>query len=148
MAKWLRRVLVIILVAWLLSYTPFGCPDRVIIGIYTVIGIMFPIALSQIMSFSFANIENDNFVLRYRKQLSYIRTVFIVLFSLATIIFILSPFPLKISWKILKFDLQNLFLFYYISCLYYFVRNFISLAVLKDEIDDAIRKNINQHNNL
>jgi uncharacterized membrane protein YcjF (UPF0283 family) len=101
---------------------------------------MFPVALSQIMAFSFSDVENDKFVQRYRGQLSEIRLVFVILFSIATGIFLIKSTSFKFQWKWIKFDIQSLYAIYLLFCLFYFVRNFVSLAKLKNEIEDELRK--------
>lgn len=140
MVKWFFRVFYIIILSIIFSYSPIRCGDTFFSVIYTVIGIMFPVALSQIMAFSFSDIENDKFVQRYRGQLSNIRLVFVILFSIATVVFLVRSVSFKFQWKLLKFDIQFLHGVYLLFCLFYFVRNFVSLAKLKNEIEDEIRK--------
>jgi hypothetical protein len=140
MGKWFFRGFFIIVVSFIFSYSPIDCSDGFFSGIYTVIGIMFPVALSQIMAFSFSDIENDKFVQRYRGQLSDIRFVFVVLFSIATIVFLIKSVSFKFQWKWIKFDIQFLYGIYLLFCLFYYIRNFVSLAKLKNEIEDEVRK--------
>jgi len=141
MAKWFLRAILIVLSSLGMSYIPTRVETFVFTEIYTVIGIMFPLALSQIMTFSFSEIENDSFVKRYRQQLVAIRGVFIVLFALATaVIFLVQSVNYCFIYKFIKFSIRKLYLVYYIFCLVYFIINFIKLANLKDEIEDEIRK--------
>lgn len=141
MAKWFFRAGVILGISLFCGYLPLGFGDDFFSVIYTVIGIMFPIALSQIMAFSFGDIENDRFTERYRGQLSGVRTVFVVLFSLATLAFLLKGCGFIFRFKWFRFNIQSLFGVYLLFCLIYFIRNFVSLAKLKDEIEDEVRKN-------
>lgn len=108
--------------------------------VYTVIGIMFSIAMSQLMSFSFVDVENQDYIDRYRCQLSSIRTIFIVLFVISTILFLLLPYDWKFHWKIFKFDAWAFECVSFCYSLVYFIVNFISLVKLKDEIEDDVRK--------
>lgn len=108
--------------------------------IYTVIGILFSIAMSQLMSFSFADIENEEYIDRYRHQLSRIRTIFIVLFAFSTILFLLMPYEFSVRWKVFKIEAWAIECATFVYTLVYFVINFISLVKLKDEIEDDVRK--------
>jgi Ca2+/Na+ antiporter len=106
-----------------------------------VLGIMFPVGLSQIMSFSFTDVENDKFVDRYRDQIVAIRNVFVILFVIATVvIFVHETLKYKFEWKIIKFNTDSLCLVYFVFCLLYFIINFVRLSELKNEIEDIIRK--------
>ena len=139
MAKWLIRFLIILVASFGLSYLPFRAYAEIMAGYYTVIGIMFPLALTQIMAFSFIDIKNDVFVNRQRKQLNNIRTIFIILFAIATGLFFIKSIDCFISIKWFKFNLQILFSVYFIFCIIYFIYNFARLAALKDEIDNEVR---------
>jgi hypothetical protein len=139
LVKWSLRILIILILSSAVSYFPLNISDDVFSELYMIIGIMFPIALSQIMAFSFGEIENDTFVKRYRDQLKIIRGVFIILFIVSTIIFLIKSERHCFQLKFLRFDNQCLYIVFYIFCLYYYIRNFISLVQLKDEIEDELR---------
>ncbi|MDR2659331.1 MAG: hypothetical protein LBC27_05000 [Spirochaetaceae bacterium] len=138
--KWLLRTIFVIIVAFGLQYTPISFSDDFYSAIYTIIGIMFSLAFSQIMSFTFTEIQNDKFVKKQRKQLSRIMTLYIVLFAFATAALLLKSITLKYEWKWVKLDIRFLIGSYLIFSLVYSIKNFISLAKLKDQIDDEIRK--------
>jgi hypothetical protein len=138
--KWLLRVLLVIIFAFCLQYTPISFCDDFFSVTYTVIGIIFAVALNQIMTFSFTEIQNDKFVERHREQLSKIRNIYIVLFAFATVAVLLKSLTLELEWKWIKFNTKFLIGSYLIFSLGYSIGNFISLAKLKDQIDDEIRK--------
>ena len=131
--RWCFRVLMIatLSVAFVLLKVEIAQP--VVSVIYTVNGIMFSVAMSQLVSFSFTEIENDKFVRDQRSQLLYLRTVFIVLFSLSTIAFVVSDivdngkYINPICFSVLIFSLV------------YNVVNFCSMVKTKDAIEDKIR---------
>jgi len=108
---------------------------------FNVLGIMFSVALSQVLTFSFANVTNEDFVSQHRNQLLKIRNTFIILFAFATAFFFLSSknIPVK-NFNFIKLSANCLFGFFDIFFLVYFVVNFIGLVQLKNEIDDLIRK--------
>jgi len=138
--KWLLRIILVIIFGFTLQYTPLSFSDSFCGVIYTVIGIMFPLALNQIMTFAFTEIPNDKFVIRQRERLSKIRTSYIILFAFATIALLMNSLTLKYENKWIKFDVRFLIGSYLIFTLVYYIENFISLAKLKDQIDDEIRK--------
>jgi hypothetical protein len=107
---------------------------------YTVIGIIFPLALSQIMAFSFTEIQNNQYIERQRTQLGKIRNLYIFLFVIATLLLLLKSTSINFQWKLIRFDIKDLIIVYFVFCLFYFVINFISLANLKNQIDDKIRE--------
>jgi hypothetical protein len=143
--KWLLRLILVIIVAFGFQYTPISFSDDFYSVIYTIIGIMFSLAFSQIISFTFTEIQNDIFVKRQRERLLRIRTLYIVLFAFATIAFLLKSIKLNCVWKWIKLDIKYLIGSFLLFLLVYFIKNFISLAKLKYQIDDEIRKMKSKH---
>jgi hypothetical protein len=139
MAKWFLRFLIVIILSFGFSYIPIEFDKDFLSGFYTVIGIMFPLALTLITSFTFFEVTNDVFVKRQRKQLKDIRNIFIILFSIATLFFLFKSVTFCISWKWVKFKMASFLAIYFLFCIGYFIRNFALLAILKDELDDAVR---------
>jgi len=138
--KTLIRIAVVLLVSIPVSYFPLSCSQEFYSVIYTVLGIMFSIALSQLMSFSFTEVSNPGYVQMHRSQLKKIRNRFIEQFSGATIFFLFSDFQLSFKFGFLRFNFNALVFTYLIFCLIYFIWNFIDLSNLKDSIEDQIRE--------
>lgn len=138
--KWLLRVVFVFIVAFALQYTPVSYSSEFCSVTYTVIGIMFSIALCLIMTFTFIEIPNDKFVERQKNRLTRIRNSYIALFAFATVALLLQSIKLKYEWKWIKIDIQFLIGSYLVFSLIYFIQNFISLTDLKNQIDDEIRK--------
>ena len=139
--KWLLRIILVISIAYCLQYSPIEFSDDFCSVIYTVIGIMFALALNQIMTFAFTEILNDKFAKNQKKRLNKIRTIYIILFTFATTAFLLKSLTFcKFEWKWVKLDIDFFIGSYLVFCLIYFIENFILLAKLKDQIDDEIRK--------
>lgn len=133
-AKWFIRSAIIAVLSVALVLLKIEIAQSVISVIYTVNGIMFSVALSLLVSFSFTEIENNEFVQRQRGQLSYLRIVFIILFALSTIAFIFAD----TKWK---GNLINPICFsVIIFCLIYNVVNFCDMAKAKEEIENKIRE--------
>ena len=138
--KWLIRLISVIIIAFGLQFTPISFNDDFCSVIYTIIGILFALALNQIMAFNFTEIPNDKFIERHRNSLIKIRNIFIILFALATLALLLRSLKIAFKWKWIILDTKYLIGSFLVFSLIYFIWNFISLAKLKDQIDDEIRK--------
>lgn len=134
------RITIVLLATVLFSYFTIPCSQEFYSVIYTVLGIMFSIALSQLMSFSFTEVANPKYVDTQRKQLRSIRRRFIIQFTGGTLFFLLSSLKLHFQKGWFRFDFQSLVFVYMIYCLFYFIVNFIELSNLKDSLEDEIRK--------
>lgn len=140
MGKWFVRVAIVLAVSTALSSTGFSCGEVVLSVLYTVLGIIFSITMSLQMSFSFVDVENDEYVKRFRGQISRLRAISIVLFSIATILFVFSSSPFHTSFGPVSLDMgitSSVFIAY---CLLSFGFNFRVLSQTKEEIEDAIRR--------
>ncbi|MFA7108392.1 MAG: hypothetical protein WC162_04540 [Sphaerochaetaceae bacterium] len=137
--KWIFRILFpVILTAILFPIFYFSkveINEKIFSALYTVIGIFFTVALSEIIGFSFTNIENESFVIKVRLKLKNIRNSFIVLFIIATVFFII---PIKTI--LIELDFMSFKLSVFIFIIIYFVINYIELDELKNNIEDNVRK--------
>lgn len=141
MVKWCLRILIACIISVAIASFGISFSHDYFNTMFNVIGIMFSIAISQILSFSFSGVTNDDFVRQHRDQLNRIRNTFIILFAFAALCFILSSkITNEYKVKIFKFSFNAFFGTYNIFCLIYFIINFIGLSNLKNEIDDLIRK--------
>lgn len=132
--KWFLRITLVLFVSVVLSFFNIVIDADMLNIVFTVLGIMFPIMLSQIMAFSFLDIKNKKIVSRYRENLNTIRTTSVVLFSIETALFLFK------KESFFFFNMDTLCFSFLIFCFAYFMVNFLKLAKLKDEIEDDIRK--------
>ncbi len=141
MAKWFLRIFAVCAISIFAGTLGISFSKDFFNTMFNVLGIMFSVALGQVLSFSFSSITNEDFVLQHRSQLSKIQNIFIVLFSFSAAFFFLSEkeIPIK-NINIVKFSANCFFGCFDIFCLVYFIINFIGLVKLKSEIDDLIRK--------
>lgn len=132
--KWICRIILVIIFTLIFIFTNLNITTDAISVLYTLCGILFPLGISQTLSFPFSEIPNDDFVKKYRSNIANVRTVFVVLFLCLTLFYAIVSFV-----KEQRFVLCFTFAF----CLYtitHFSLNFLKLTKLKDEIDDLIRK--------
>lgn len=141
MASWFLRILIVSAISVGAGSIGVTFSIDYFNTMFTVIGIMFSIALSQILAFSFSGVTNDDFVKQHRTQLLRIQNTFIILFAFATIFFLLSSRSIKfVVFKIIVISPECFFGCFDIFFLCYFTKNFLGLVTLKNEIDDLIRK--------
>lgn len=152
MKKWVVRVTAIIILSIILSNTNFKININTFNVMYTIVGIFFSLSISQIMSFSFIDVENTEYVIKRKKNLNRIRKIFIFIFGISTILFILPDNFSKMNelFKLLnnkiKFDisfLQIKFIYFklilFLFNIIFYIYNFIQLSNLKSNIDEDIR---------
>lgn len=141
MRRWSLRVLIVLVISILAETFGIDFSNTFFNTLFTVLGIMFSVAFSQVIAFSFADVQNEDFVKQHRMQLTKIQNTFIVLFALSTLIFIFSSkIDCTVSLGFIRLTLNSIFGCFDVFFLLYFVINFIGLANLKNEIDDLIRK--------
>ena len=139
--KWFLRCSSTIFLSVFFASLKINFADDYFSVIYTVLGITFSVGVGQVLSFSFSEIPNNDFVIHQRTQLNSILITFVFLFAIATLVFALHKINWEYKIKIFVFSLNTVFGSFYIFCIIYFIRNFFSLFHLKNEIEDLIRKN-------
>lgn len=123
--------------------------DKEVIGtLYTIVGIMFSIGMSLIVSCTFDQIKNKKIIHRLRIALHSIRERFVYAFILSTIMFLISVFtkeekdylsylirPIKNSFE-LKWSI--LICCVLLVTIIYFIINMISIQKLNEDISDSL----------
>lgn len=141
MVKWCLRVLIVIFASIIVESSGLTFSAAYFSTIFNLIGIMFSVAFSQLLSFSFSEVTNDDFVIRHRGQLHKIQNIFIVLFILSTLCFYFSDkCHIQLAFKVIKFTVRSFLGCFECYVIIYYIVNFVSLVKLKNEIDDRIRK--------
>ena len=83
--------IIILLIAIILSFfTEWKLDDFYMNAFYTVLGIMFSIALGLLVTFNLQGITNKSVIEKIRKNIIVVRTNYIKYFALATTLYILS----------------------------------------------------------
>jgi hypothetical protein len=130
-----------VIVALVIPFLKITIDDDIFAILYTIIGIMFPLEINQTMIFPFSEIENPVFVKRYRTVLARVRNISIILFAVVTVGVLFKNKNFVFNKSILHFEFRNLLVSCILFCILSFVRNFLKISHLKDEIDDKIREN-------
>lgn len=118
-------------------------------AIYTVLGIMFSIAIGVVVSFNLQGVKKKSVVSKIRKNIKTVRTNYIKYFIISTFLYLLDKyfrdhfkggiyeitrvrnFPIEINSSIILIVMLLFGIFYYIV-------NFIEMQKLNDELYDEM----------
>lgn len=121
--------------------------DKEVIGtLFTVVGVIFSVGMSLIISVSSTGVKNKDARIIFRSQLSQIRTRFIIVFVLLSLFFILLPkdgsTELIDLWKIKNVTIKLSSNIFQVSCLLlsilYYIVNFYSIQSSLYDLQDRI----------
>lgn len=121
--------------------------DKEVIGtLFTVVGVIFSVGMSLIISVSSTGVKNKDARIIFRSQLSQIRTRFIIVFVLLSLFFILLPkdgsTELIDLWKIKSVIIKLSSNIFQVSCLLlsilYYIVNFYSIQSSLYDLQDRI----------
>ena len=121
--------------------------DKEVIGtLFTVVGVIFSVGMSLIISVSSTGVKNKDARAIFRSQLSQIRTRFIIVFVLLSLFFILLPKDGKTElidlWKIKDVAFRLSFNIFQVCCLLlsilYYIINFYSIQSSLYDLQDRI----------
>lgn len=121
--------------------------DKEVIGtLFTVVGVIFSVGMSLIISVSSTGVKNKDARIIFRSQLSQIRTRFIIVFVLLSLFFILLPkdgsTELIGLWKIKSVTIKLSSNIFQVSCLLlsilYYIVNFYSIQSSLYDLQDRI----------
>lgn len=138
--KWIRRILFIVIFS-IISESFVGKINNSTANlIFGVIGIMFPMAISQILSFPFSNIDNKKYIEDIQSNLHTVIRYFIVLLFLA--LFLVSKIYPDHAFKIwiFSFSIYGTSNFLIAWILAYYCINFYKLVLLQDKLNDKLRE--------
>ena len=121
--------------------------DKEVLGtLFTVVGVIFSVGMSLIISVSSTGVKNKDARVIFRSQLSQIRTRFIIVFVLLSLFFILLPkdgsTELIDLWKIKSVTIKLSSNIFQVSCLLlsilYYIVNFYSIQSSLYDLQDRI----------
>ncbi|MDY3344327.1 hypothetical protein PG593_04435 [Riemerella anatipestifer] len=116
--------------------------------LYTIVGIMFSIALGLLVTFNLQGITNKSLIIKLRENIRSVRVSYIKYFSISTFFYILEKLLKdndKSNWCIATFKgirLETNFsvftMLFMIYSIVYFIINFIAMQNLNDDLYDEI----------
>lgn len=121
--------------------------DKEVIGtLFTVVGVIFSVGMSLIISVSSTGVKNKDARSIFRSQLSQIRTRFITVFVLLSLFYILLPKDSNTEsielWQIKDAAIRLSFNVFQVSCLLlsivYYIVNYYSIQTSLYDLQDRI----------
>ncbi|MBD5238478.1 MAG: hypothetical protein HDS64_01730 [Bacteroidales bacterium] len=144
MIKIIFRVLGAVIIAAALSSLGIIGNSNVLQTLFTVLGIVFSISMSLLVSFSLAKILNKSSRLKLRNSISHTRNMLLIDFGISTFSLVVAllwaqdSLIIKRSWFVL--DIMLLAVVIIAVSLVYEIYNFRKLHRLHTDIEDAIIK--------
>lgn len=141
--KHLAIITLIAVTTPLLSMLGISVAANQLSTLFTVNSIMFSIGLGLIAGFKITGVKNRTYIAEIRHNVKEVRNVFIILFSLSALSFMISPLnerPLTLSLHGYTFSLDLLLLsaLVVVYSTIYFIRNFLAIQKLNDDIFDRL----------
>lgn len=120
----------------------FNWEESTVSTLYTVSGIMFSIGMSLIVTTSASDIKNKNYRKGIRTEIKSVRDKFIMCFALISLIYVFLPInepeSCFVIYKVIQLNYSHLLICIMLYSIIYFIRNFLAIQQLKDEIEDAL----------
>ena len=147
MVKLIFRIIVAILVALLLAIIGVYGNATVLQTLFTVLGIVFSISMSLLVSFSLSKILNN----KTRSGIAHIRNMLLLDFAIATIAIAVALIwdedYLRVTYKFVTIDVMLMSIALVLNSLLYEIYNFQKLHKLHTNIEDEIiKEEINKSN--
>ncbi len=124
--------------------------EMVVSTLFTIVGIIFSVIMSLVISVSTSNVKNKEAKDVYRKQLSRIRCRFVAIFTILTVLYIIIPLDSKteilnitrLGGILVKFSC-NIFMTACLSIsIIYYIVNYSSIQTSVYEVEDRIDEEI------
>lgn len=142
MVKLIIRILVSVIIALLFSKFGIIGNTTVLQTLFTVLGIVFSISMSLLVSFSLAKILNKHIRIKLRSSITHSRNMLLLDFIFSTICLVTTliwnPNDLRYTYSYFTIDIMLLGVIIIASSLVYEIYNFRKLHKLHSDIEDAI----------
>lgn len=129
-------------VAMLLAIVSVNGNAAVLQTLFTVLGIVFSISMSLLVSFSLSKILNKKIRVSLRNSISHTRNMLLLYFSLSTIVAVLALIwdetSLRYTFRGIVLDIMLMAVMLVATSLMYEIYNFSKLHKLHTDIEDAI----------
>ena len=150
------RLIIAVFVCLLLSIIPIQVKDATLTIFYGLVGVIFSVGMSLIISFNGSAILNKEFKDEIRSNVHEIRDNFLIIFLLCSALYVVYSL-LPDNWQLLKWkpseDISIHFtwslsiLLYHIYSMIALISNYIEIQKLYEDIEDRIAKELNRKKN-
>ena len=152
----MKRIIIAASVCLLLSIIPLQVKDATLTIFYGLIGVIFSVGMSLIISFNGSAILNKDFKDEIRSNVHEIRNNFLFIFLLCSALYVVYSL-LPERWQLLKWNPSDNIsihftwslsvLLYHIYSMIALISNYIEIQRLYEDIEDRIAKELKQKNN-
>lgn len=142
MSRMIIRIVLAIGVAILLSIVDVNGNDAVLQTLFTVLGIVFSISMSLLVSFSLTKILNKKIRVSLRTSISHTRNMLLSDFAISTLASVVALICdkdfLRYTFKGIVIDIMLIAVMLVATSLLYEIYNFSKLHKLHMDIEDAV----------
>lgn len=132
----------LLIIAGIFIFFPISIHNQVLSTIYTVIGIMFSIALSLIVSFNIQGIKSHDSIASIRYKLKVLQKKHISNFVMDTVLYLLSLKVKIVSFCIkgveINLNIKLVILVILVTSIFYYIVNFTNIQKLRDQVFDEL----------
>lgn len=141
-----RYLTALIMSVFISSLFDIECKDQVIQTLFTVIGIAYSIAISNIIGFKTDNIINVKYRNIIKNKIKSMKNMNTIDFSLSILVFISSFLftNFKFSLYFVRFNISMFVLLSLLFSLLYIVCSFAGLQQLSEDVSDRLYKEKNK----
>lgn len=136
---WLLRILIVLILAIAFSTIGLDIQKNALADLFTVIGIIYTLAIGFMLGFSFQEIYDADLRNKFKNIVKDCFVVFTVLFGISALLHTLCP-DFTVYFWVLNLEYQFLVVFWDLFSLGYYCFNFNKLRKLRNNIDDCIRQ--------
>lgn len=145
----MKRIFIAAIISVLLSLFPLSVPESTLTIIYGIIGVLFSVGMSLIISFNGSNIGNLGLKKDIRNDMHIVRKNFLTVFLFSSIFFVVfSIIPDKIKqveWYTndsiyLKSNWSFSVISYQLYSIVALISNYLEIQKLYEDIEDEIDK--------
>ncbi len=145
----MKRIFIAAIISVLLSLIPLSVPESTLTIIYGIIGVLFSVGMSLIISFNGSNIGNLGLKKDIRNDMHIVRKNFLTVFLFSSIFFVVfSIIPDKIKqveWYTndsiyLKSNWSFSVISYQLYSIVALISNYLEIQKLYEDIEDEIDK--------
>ena len=147
------------IVSLFLSLLPLSVPENTLTIIYGIIGVLFSVGMSLVISFNGSNIGNAELKKDIREEMHSIRSNFLFVFVLSSLVYVsytLMPQSIQqIEWYrfeniVIKSNWSISVIFYHLYSIVAIISNYLDIQRLYEDIEDKMesemKKNKPQNN--
>lgn len=143
----MKKLLFVGILSLFLSLLPLSAPENTLTIIYGIIGVLFSVGMSLVISFNGSNIGNAELKKNIREEMHSIRSNFLFVFVLSSLVYVsytLMPESIQqIEWCryeniVIKSNWSISVIFYHLYSIVAIISNYLDIQRLYEDIEDTM----------